>query len=264
MLSEHMKIITDAKRWAKDCIGENSTIGEAERPYAEAALVEAACFEVDAPKHLHVQFSNVSDALHITLRGYTETFSIARWVQTFMGSNRSAMLQHIVDTRCSLPEKCIYFVCQKVTFDEEEARLRTRVSSSRARIDAEEMRLIKEWAEDRVAVAAVSQRDAAYVRAVLVEAACFENPPKKLKVDIKNVGATIHVAIEGYIEAFSLLRWVKTFLDSTRHEMLNHVQDARINLAAGCIYFIIDKDGGAGAAHSRPRKRRPANYEDDE
>ena len=90
-----------AKEWAAD-IMKTLHIPNADRPYVQAVLVEAALFE-DPVKELAIGVNQVGDFYMITIKGYENMIDLVKWVNLFMSRDRDDRLCRVTHTFLQMP-----------------------------------------------------------------------------------------------------------------------------------------------------------------
>ncbi len=100
----------------------------------------------------------------------------------------------------------------------------------------------KEFAKDIMRKLHVSQTDAPYLEAVIIEAALFEEPMKDLLIGLNQVGTFYSITIKGYQNLIPLVRWVNTFLGQNRNPMLSHVTDTFVQTNDKSVMMVIQMD----------------------
>lgn len=118
-----------AKEFAKD-IMKTLRVPQADSPYLEAVIIEAALFE-EPMKDLAIGLNGVGTFYSITIKGYQNLIPLVRWVNTFLGQNRNPMLSHVIDTFVQTNDKNVMMVIQ---MDKIEFRQATSESGSSATV----------------------------------------------------------------------------------------------------------------------------------
>jgi len=118
-----MDLRIQAKEFAKEMM-QTLQVPQADAPYIEAVLVEAALFEYPM-KELSIALNQIGDFYNITIKGYQNLIDLIRWVNIFLGKNRHEMLCHVTHTYVQLTEKGAIMVIQM-----EKIEFRTATSAS--------------------------------------------------------------------------------------------------------------------------------------
>jgi len=89
--------------------------------------------------------------------------------------------------------------------------------------------LAYEWAQEILQKfeEIVKPQDRPYLEAVLIEAALYEKPMKELSVSMNSLDGHYEIAITGYRQRNSDLKWSRTFLaENSRSDLMAHVVDS--------------------------------------
>lgn len=89
--------------WAQSVLKENPRVKAPDRPYIEAALVEAALMEYPL-KELAVGINDCGQHYKITLKGYKNLLDDVLWVNAFHGAHRNAMLDNVTKSYTQLTD----------------------------------------------------------------------------------------------------------------------------------------------------------------
>lgn len=81
----------------------------------------------------------------------------------------------------------------------------------------------QEWAAQIMETHSVPNADQPYIQAVLVEAALFEDPLKKLAIGLNKIGDFYTITIKGYENMVDMVKWVNLFMSRDRDDRLCHV-----------------------------------------
>jgi hypothetical protein len=89
-----------AVAWAQIVLADHKEVKQQDRPYVEAALVEAAMQESPLPKMLVVGINTKDDDDHykITLHGFHNPIDDVLWTNAFIGKHRHAMMDNVSQT----------------------------------------------------------------------------------------------------------------------------------------------------------------------
>ena len=91
-----------ASRWASGMVRTNhaNVIKNADLSHIDATLQELLLFEVPLPElSVGIRHSASEKCYVITVQGYKHVISDTRWVQTFLGDERSIFLANVTDTK---------------------------------------------------------------------------------------------------------------------------------------------------------------------
>ena len=113
-------------------IMKQKQVPRADRPYIEAVIAEAHLFE-EPINLLEVGVNgHQSPTYKITFKGYQKLIPLVKWVNTFLGQNRSNMLQLVCDTYVQTNDKTplMVVIMDKVEFKAASAGASSSASTS--------------------------------------------------------------------------------------------------------------------------------------